>query len=386
MTRRNRFDIELPPETNEAGQGKAAKADVPPAQTSALAKGSGSKNRKGPMASAVSEAASSVRSREEMEAQIRAENDALAHEYVALRKEGLIVERVALTQIDASALVRDREEGEDAELEELKASIREIGLSNPIRVAKGEGGRFELIQGSRRLQAFRALNAAYPGKGFDSIPAGIVDPNQSLDENYRRMVDENLVRKDISFAEMGALARAFAADPATSATTSDDAVAVLFKSASYQKRSYIRSFARLMELIGEDLTEPRGLSRNLGLAVLKRLEDDPGTQAALRKALRRAGTIEEELAALNSFAAAGQGRANSEGSPAKSRARAKTTLRLELGEREVKCIAGSKRLELSGETDFSAYERDRLERAVKAFFAALGEEDALELDDVHSGE
>ena len=42
------------------------------------------------------------------------------------------------------------------ELEELKDSIRNIGLSNPIRVEQS-GGRYELVQGMRRLTAFREL-------------------------------------------------------------------------------------------------------------------------------------------------------------------------------------------------------------------------------------
>ena len=67
-------------------------------------------------------------------------------------------------------------------------------------------------------------------------------PGDDLEALYRKMVDENLVRKDISFAEMAMLALDYAADPGTAVNDPEKAVAVLFKSAGYQKRSYIRTF------------------------------------------------------------------------------------------------------------------------------------------------
>lgn len=347
--RRNRFDIEMPEE------------DAPETPTALPA-------RRGPMATAVGETAESLKDRQAIEDGIRAENDALAHEFVRLRKLGLVVAEVPIDAVACTKLVRDRRAGEDADLGELKTSIAEIGLSNPVQVEAAGEGRYELIQGFRRLTAYKALRAE-KGEAWAMIPAVILPEGETIEHSYRRMVDENLVRSDISFAEMGELARAYAADPATDCAGADDAVAVLFRSAGYQKRTYIRNFARLMTLIGSALPHPEAVSRNLGLAVLKRLEDEPEAREALVSALTGAADAKVQAAILSQFA--GQGARPPTRKAAPKRVRAKTTFRLDAGGREVKCIAGDERLELSGGPDFSAYERERLERAVAAFFAVL---------------
>ena len=329
--------------------------------------------RRGPMATAVAETAVSTRERAEIEQKIRAENDALAHEFVRLKELGLIVDLVPIVAIAADKLVRDRASVDDPELEELKASIHEIGLSNPIRIEEGDDGSFELVQGFRRLVAYRELHSEHPKGGYDRIPAGIIPHGAALEDNYRRMVDENLIRKDISFAEMGELARAFAKDPNTDCTDVDDAVAILFKSAGYQKRTYIRSFARLLELIGKHLDFPHALSRNVGLAVLKALEENPERKSTLVSALDRCSSEKDELDLLRNFVEDGK-KGEAAKQPKERRTslkKAKTTFRFETAGKEFKCIAGTQRIEMSGDTDFSAFERDKLERAVQAFFAAL---------------
>jgi len=352
--RRSRFEIDLP----DAVLPDAPVTPVPEAAST----------RRGPMATAVGETADSLKERRAIEEGIRAENDALAHEFVRLRKLGLVVAEVPVGSVDCTKLVRDRRAGDDADLSELKTSIAEIGLSNPIQVEEAGDGRFELIQGFRRLSAYARLHAEQ-GDAWATIPAVIVPAGETIEHSYRRMVDENLVRSDISFAEMGELARAYAADPATDCASADDAVAVLFRSAGYQKRTYIRNFARLMDLIGAALSHPETLSRNLGLAVLKRLEAEPKAQAALVAALKGEGDPKAQTAILIRFTEEGARAAPRKAAP--KCARVGTTLRLDAGGRKVTCIAGHDRLELSGGLDFSAYERDRLERAVAAFFAAL---------------
>jgi ParB family chromosome partitioning protein len=361
MSRRRTFSIDLPAEDVSA----APLARETP--------------RRGPMASAVRENADSLRDRHEVEAEIRAENDALAHEHVRLRDQGLVLALVPLELIDTGKLVRDRDTGDDREIDSLEASIREIGLSNPIRVAR-HGDRYELIQGWRRLQAFRALHARTGDDRFAAIPAGMTPDDDPLETSYRRMVDENLVRKDISFAEMAKLARAYAADPGTHCADVDTAVAALFRSAGYQKRSYIRAFARLLEMLGAHLKHPRELPRNLGLMVRRRLEGAPdGLRdliAALEAAPERDAAL--ELAILHGFAGEldePEGRAPMPASPPRSKAPrgAKTAFRIARPDGEAKCVATNRRLELSGGTDFSTFGQQRLERAVAAFYKALDE-------------
>lgn len=152
MSKKRRvFDIDMPDdETFPAGkvsEGLETKSMVP---------------RRGPMATAIGENSRSLRERKSQEDAIRAENDALAHEHVRLKKLGLIVDLIPLELIDASKLVRDRAEAPDMDLEELIDSIKDIGLSNPIRVERN-GERYELVQGMRRLSAFRGLDAKNPG-------------------------------------------------------------------------------------------------------------------------------------------------------------------------------------------------------------------------------
>ena len=112
--------------------------------------------RRGPMASAIAETADATAERAEAEAAIRAENDALAHEHVRLKKLGLITDLIQTADVLTSKLTRDRSANLDPELAELKESIKAVGLSNPIRVEQTSDG-FELIQGFRRLAAFREL-------------------------------------------------------------------------------------------------------------------------------------------------------------------------------------------------------------------------------------
>lgn len=357
MTKKRRiFDIDLPEE------------DVP---VPAVAGGG---LRRGPMATAIGENAEALRQREQTEAAIRAENDTLAHEFVRLKKLGLVVDMIPVEQISASKLIRDRSARGDGDVEDLKTSIKALGLSNPIRVEQVGEGRYELVQGWRRLAAYRALLAETGDAAYARIPAGLMAKGETLEGLYRRMVDENMVRKDISWAEMANLARAYAQDEATGCRDLDQAVNVLFATANPQKRSYVRRFAFLMRAMETSLAHPEAIPRQVGLSVANRIENEPGSSGALARALaaRPARTAEEELAILRAFAEGEAeekaGRGGGGGRPAK---RGKTTLRLPLAAGEVKCTAQPGRVELRLDRDFSAVERDRLEAAVEAFFAAL---------------
>lgn len=364
MTRRRRtFEIDAPAEAvAETG------AEAP---------------RRGPMAAAVRENAEALRARRALEDQVRAENDALAHEHVRLKRAGLILDRIPTHRIDTAKLVRDRAPGPDEALAELKASILAIGLSNPIRVEQKPDGRFELIQGWRRLRAFLELEAEHQDGRFTHIPAGYVAAGDALAVSYRRMIDENLVRKDVSFAEMARLAQACAADPATGCGDLDAAVATLFRSAGYQKRSYIRAFAELLDMIGGALAHPQALGRNLGLAVRRRLGGDPAAaaQLAARLAAAPGRTAEEEAGILRAFAeppAAAQAapvapQTAPKPAPAR-RSPATGAFRVRAAIGSVRCVASDGRLDLRAPVDFAAVDPHRLERALAAFI------DALEID------
>ena len=359
MSRKRRmFEIELP--HGEDGTGD----DTFPAEKMPAP-------RRGPMATAISETADTARERARIEDAIRSENDALAQEHVRLKQAGLITDLIPLDAIDTHRLTRDRAPGQDFELAELVASIRDLGLSNPIRVEQGQGGRYELIQGWRRLSAYRALlEETGDAVRWGSIPAGIVASGAALEELYRRMVDENMVRKDISFGEMAQLALHYARDPLTEENDPDKAVAVLYRSAGYQKRTYIRKFILVVEQLGDTLRFTHEIPRALGLALAARLEEVPKIVAAIRADLDGWDnrSMKDELDILRRYA--GQRDEDAEASPAPAKpaarggGRARTTFQLARPQGSAKCVAANGRLEIRLPRDFSSVDRRRLEAAV----------------------
>ncbi len=351
------FDIDLPDdETFPAG--KVSEAPAPA--------------RRGPMATAISENADSLRDRQSIEAAIRAENDALAVEHVRLKRLGLITDLIPLDTVETWKLTRDRAHGADMDLRELVASIRDVGLSNPIRVEARADGQYELIQGFRRLQAYRTLLAETGDAAlWGAIPATIMQPGESMESLYRRMVDENLVRKDISFAEMAMMAINYASDPAIKETDSDRAVAQLFQSAGYQKRSYIRGFIRVMEMLGDYLLFHPHISRAMGLRLSAELEERPEIAGQIRAELKVMDnrSVNEELDVLRRHAGI---IGDDDDAPARTRSakpvadgKAKTTFQIASRLGAAKCAAANGRLEIRMDRDFSALDRKKLESAVR---------------------
>lgn len=358
MTKKRRmFDIDLPEDEVDA-----------PALTEP--------QRRGPMATAISETGEASRQRAEVEAAIRAENDALAHEFVRLKKLGLITDMIPIDEVRVSKLVRDRTQRRDPEVEDLKASLRVVGLSNPIRVEKLPEGGYELIEGWRRLTAFRALHAETGDQRWARIPASFVPVGETVEGLYRRMVDENLVRKEISWAEMARLARAYVEEGVGGCDDLDQAVNHLFASANPQKRSYIRRFAYLLSRLEKHLEHPEAIPRALGLSLAQRLEQEPSIVARIVQALQAAPrrSVDEEVAILQEFDRGETKPAPMSGKRARGRPakRGKTVLRLPLMVGEVKCTAAAGKVELQLDRDFSTVERGRLEAAIEAFFRELG--------------
>ncbi len=375
MKKRRVFDIELPDGEETFPAGKVEGQDPEGEADSAAAP------RRSPMAAAISENADALRNRRVLEDQIRAENDALAAEHVRMKKLGLIVDLVDLDAVECRKLVRDRKPGDDLELAELVASIRDLGLSNPIRVEAREDGRFELVQGFRRLAAYRQLLEETGDESWRRIPAGILPRGEDLQALYRRMVDENLVRKDISFAEMAMLALNYVRDPGIEENDPDRAVAVLFKSAGYQKRSYVRQFIRVMDRLGDHLRFPQHIPRALGLKLAAQLEERTDLVPQIRTALEDWDnrSVVDELDVLRKAVAfdervEGQGaRAAGQGAkPGRPASRAKTTFQVSTPQGAAKCTAANGRLEIKLARDFSALDRRRLEAALARLLSDLG--------------
>ena len=78
---------------------------------------------------------------------------------------------------------------------------------------------------------------------------------------YWHMVDENLVRRDISFAERAVLAHRYCEGSRIEAALVSEVIARLFLSAGRQKRHYITLFALLMAYLEDHLTYPESPPR-----------------------------------------------------------------------------------------------------------------------------
>ncbi|SDX66822.1 ParB/RepB/Spo0J family partition protein [Litoreibacter albidus] len=368
VKKRSVFDINF--EAEDAPEDERFPAGNPPLETKSFnvqghpLQNEAAPQRRGPMASAISEAADATSERAGAEAAIRAENDALAHEHVRLKKMGLITDLIPTSSVVITKLTRDRSANADPELMELKDSIKAVGLSNPIRVEQTETG-FELIQGFRRLAAFKELAEETGDVRYTKIPAALVPRGEPLVDLYRKMVDENLVRKDISFGEMARLAISYARDEGMDP---GDAVTVLYASALKQKRSYIRQFAKVLDVLGDALLHPEAIPRALGMDLYKLFEAEEG----------RGAQVAETLKALDDHDPASEVRVLREAllppeddTPTPPKSVSKTSLRLARPEGEARVLAQNGKVELRLPRDFSAVSREKLQSAVEAFLANL---------------
>lgn len=199
-------------------------------------------------------------------------------------QDGLVVQMLAIADIDQDFIRRDRLVDDAEAMAELQASITENGLRAPIEVARTDAG-YGLISGFRRLQAYRALAAET--ESFAQIPAFVreADAGQAA---YVSMVEENEVRANLSHYERGRIA-VLAAGQGVFPTV-EAAVDALFGAASKAKRSKVRSFAKVHEALGDLLLYPTGLTEKAGLALATALRD--GYQGQLREAL--AGATPED--------------------------------------------------------------------------------------------
>lgn len=96
----------------------------------------------------------------------------------------------------ADISVGKRERSKLGDLTELKESIKELGLINPITVLQVED-KYTLLAGARRLQACIELN-------LDTISATIYENLDSIDKLYIEL-DENYQRLEFTYAEEVAL-------------------------------------------------------------------------------------------------------------------------------------------------------------------------------------
>ncbi|MFM8999498.1 MAG: ParB/RepB/Spo0J family partition protein [Actinomycetota bacterium] len=123
---------------------------------------------------------------------------------------------------------------EEEPLESLAASIREVGVLQPIVVRRKSSGGYELIAGERRLRAAKRA-------GLATIPAVIRESDEK--ESLREALIENIHREDLNPIE---LAESFHTLLGELEVTQDVLAARLGMS-----RSHIANTIRLLQLPGE---------------------------------------------------------------------------------------------------------------------------------------
>lgn len=230
----------------------------------------------------------------------------VAEELSSARSEGRLVLRIALDRIEEGWLVRDRLGIEAEELDSLMASLASHGQRSPIEVADMGEGRFGLISGWRRVTALRRLLAATGEERFASVLAILRRPETAA-AAYVAMVEENEIRLGLSYFERARIAAK--AVEAGVFPTEKAALQQLYAAASRAKRSKIGSFLGIYQALDGALRFPAALPERLGLALARRIEEEPGFAEGLAARLAAAGpeTAEAELALIaETVAGAGQ--------------------------------------------------------------------------------
>ncbi len=220
-----------------------------------------------PIAKVAADAAQSAPMQSAQDRARAAQDAAEAERYRAALAAGLLVQDIPLSRIATDAMVRDRLSEDSEAMEELKASLATSGQRLPIELyplEPSEDGEaeFALISGFRRLSALRLLFAETGDDSYATAKAivrDVPDPGQA----YLAMVEENEIRSDLSHYERGRIAVMAAGQGAYAST--EDAVNALFATGSKAKRSKIRSFAELHEVLGDLLAFPTHLSERQGL-------------------------------------------------------------------------------------------------------------------------
>ena len=318
----------------------------------------------GPMGAAVREAAESLSDATDAKVEQRRQNAKDADAYRAAQEEGRVLATLDLGDISTDDLPRDRMDldavATSDEMEELKTSIRERGQKEPIEVYRGPDDRYQLKKGWRRLTALSQLLAETGDARFATVVARVERDGAGRLTRYIDMVEENVVREDLTFAEMAQVVITAAQDEAVGEPDPDALVARLYGSLHKMKKSYIRSFVFLLSQLGDALQFPKAVSRNLGAEVARSFAD-PKAAEALRERLRACATPDEQTRALNDFVEA----AKSAKAPAKKKLEPREKFEFHVGDLKVTARRGECRI--VSKDDFASIPKPQLEKAIKAF-------------------
>ena len=326
----------------------------------------------GPMGAAVRETANSLNESTENRVEQRRQNASDAKEYRKARDEGRVLVAIGINEIHTSDLPRDRLElsavASSDEMDELKASIQERGQKEPIEIYKDSDGRFQLKKGWRRLTALKQLFEETGDERFSSVTARVARSQSDRIDLYIDMVEENVVREDLTFAEMAQVAILASKDADLGAGDAEALVGRLYSALHKMKRSYIRSFVYLLNELEGALPFPKAVSRNLGVEVARKLRTSSDSAAGLRDILAHASTASQQNEMLDAFLAGHEAEAT-KGMLREKRESVK--YEFHVGSSKITARKGECRI-LSGQ-DFTSIDRSKLQRAIEAFEAVLNE-------------
>lgn len=321
----------------------------------------------GPMGAAVREAAGSMQESTDAKVEQRRKNAEDAKAFREAQEQGRVLVAVPLADVHTTDLPRDRLDldavAASDEMEELKSSIRERGQKEPIELYRDGQGALQLKKGWRRFTALSQLFAATEDSVFATVLARIDDGPDNRIARYIDMVEENVVREDLTFAEMAQVALMAAADDATGDVDADAMVARLYGALHKMKRSYIKRFVHLLTSLGDDLRFPKAVARNLGVDVARALTTADEIEQ-LRAALRGCGSEAEQSAVLHNFLKAAR-----TGEPQAAKPARKEKRELHIGAMKVTARNGECRIVTP--VDFTGIPKETLEAAVAAFEKAL---------------
>ncbi len=190
------------------------------------------------------------------------------------RAAGRLIQSIPLEDIDLTYLVRDRIVADPEELQVLVSSIRERGQQSPVEVIDCGGDaspRYGLISGWRRITALKLLSAE--DQKFGKVQALVRSPETSSDA-YVAMIEENEIRVGLSFYERARIVVKAMEEGVYPNTKL--ALQSLYKNVSRAKRSKIKSFMTVVEVLDGVLKFPSHIGERLGLEMAQHCAEHGG--------------------------------------------------------------------------------------------------------------
>ena len=184
---------------------------------------------------------------------------------------------------------------DEAALEELAASIRELGIIQPLSLRKTGPASYQIIAGERRYRA--ALLA-----GLETVPAYIRTANDS--ELTEMALIENIQREDLNAIEIALTFKKLIDQYSLTQERLSERIG--------KKRATIANFLRLLKLPSEVQLGLRDKRVDMGHARALLGIDDPRVQLKIYKEIIRDGLSVRKVEELAKAWQAGRGQENGE--------------------------------------------------------------------------